>query len=127
MGRIIFCILLLTLAAEVPATGKKHFLTGHLKVAVNLPSAFIQFYCNGKMLVNGESTCPEYGIMTYAGALGELLRLIEFKRNVTFSIVPTESWGFCYGVNNCTGMIGMVNRREVDFALGMPRYQLNKN
>ena len=126
MGKIIFCILLLTLAAEVPATGKKHFLTGHLKVAA-APSAFISFYCNGKLLVKGESTCPKYGIMTYAGVLWELLRLIEIKRNVTFSIVPSESWGFCYGVNNCTGMIGMVNRREVDFALGMPRYQLHKN
>ena len=33
------------------------------------------------------------------------------------------TWGLCYGYNEtswtCDGMIGMVNRSEVDFALGM--------
>ena len=119
-------VLLLSLVAQVSATGENRFLTGHLKVAASPWKPFIIFKCNGKELGSREE-CPEQGNMTYAGAMWELLRLIEIKRNVTFSIVPTESWGFCYGVNNCTGMIGMVNRREVDFALGMPRYQLNKN
>ena len=53
---------------------------------------------------------------------------VKLKRNVTFSISSPrdKSWGFCYGVNNCTGMIGMVNRREVDFALGTFRNHLVK-
>ena len=56
-----------------------------------------------------------------------LLRLIELSRNVTFSIMRPwpASWGSCFGPNNCTGMIGMVNRREVDFALGMLMYQVD--
>ena len=39
-------------------------------------------------------------------------------RNFTYTIVRQDYWGYCTEINNCTGMIGMVNRKEVDFALG---------
>ena len=68
-------------------------------------------------------TCSDRGRMTYGGALWELLKLVQLSQNVTFSILrppklSKPKWGDCYGLNNCSGMIGMVNRREVDFALG---------
>ena len=119
------CVLLLSLVAQVSATGENHLLTGHLKVAASPWKPFIIFKCNGKELGSREE-CPEQGNMTYAGAMWELLRLIELSRNVTFSILrPWPAiWGYCFGVSNgnCTGMIGMVNRGEVDFALGMQMY-----
>ena len=44
---------------------------------------------------------------------------MQQARNFTFFIVrpPNEDWGTCNGRNNCSGMIGMVNRREADFAI----------
>ena len=58
--------------------------------------------------------------VTYEGTLYELLLFMQRARNFTFTIVHEANyvWGWCYATNNCTGMIGMVNRREVDFALG---------
>ena len=54
------------------------------------------------------------------GIVGELLNYIKQARNTTYTLVeePNGVWGNCEHVTNCTGMIGMVNRREVDFALG---------
>ena len=66
-------------------------------------------------------SCDDEGSLTYGGALGDLLRFIQHARNVTVSILraPDGEWGVCYGKDNCTGMIGMVNRKEADFAIGM--------
>ena len=109
-----------TLAIQVPAKGHNSFLNKHLKVAAETWNPFIIFYCNEKVM-DYTDECSDQGNMTYGGALWDLLKLIKQARNVTISIVrpPTYSWGYCYGVNNCTGMIGMVNRGEVDFALGI--------
>ena len=49
------------------------------------------------------------------------MRAIESQpRNISFTLLeaPDRQWGNCYGKNNCTGMIGMVNRGEAHFALG---------
>ena len=45
---------------------------------------------------------------------------MQQAKNFTFTMVAEGNyeWGTCYGVNNCTGMVGMVTRKEVDFALG---------
>ena len=60
------------------------------------------------------------GKNTYSGILGKLLTLMETQRNITFTLlkVPGGVWGNCESENNCTGMIGMVNRKEADLALG---------
>ena len=57
---------------------------------------------------------------TYSGLLWDLVEYVKKARNCTIAVViPNDGlWGNCYGPNNCTGMIGMVNRREVDFAIG---------
>ena len=58
---------------------------------------------------------------TYSGILGRLLTLMQQHRNITFTLlkVPGGVWGNCESNDNCTGMVGMVNRKEADFALGM--------
>ena len=64
------------------------------------------------------------GRTTYSGMIWDLIKLIQETRNCTFEVnIPGDlRWGNCYDINNCTGMIGMVNRKEVDFALGkIPR------
>ena len=60
------------------------------------------------------------GQESYSGILWDFVEYIQKARNCTFTVVipPDELWGICYGNNNCTGMIGLVNRREVDFAIG---------
>ena len=73
--------------------------------------------------------CPDHRIdwwedcplnRTYDGVMWHLLLFMQRARNFTFTLVhgPEYDWGTCFAINNCTGMIGMVNRREVDFALG---------
>ena len=54
------------------------------------------------------------------GLLGKFLAYLKGARNCTFKVVTSHDGlgDFCYGKNNCTGMIGLVNRSEVDFAIG---------
>ena len=50
----------------------------------------------------------------------ELLLLMKKTRNLTITVVTGDgTWGLCYNESSCSGMIGMVNRKEVDFAIGM--------
>ena len=62
---------------------------------------------------------------TYQGFLYDLLLFMQKSRNFTFTMVheADEIWGMCYSPDNCTGMIGMVNRKEVDFAIGNPYFK----
>ena len=92
----------------------------HLKVAAEPWKPFFIFYCSDGKEKQLNEKCPVEGNETYGGALWDLLMFMQHARNVTFSILraPDKAWGNCHGKNNCTGMIGMVNRREVDFAIG---------
>ena len=116
---LLLCAVGSTLHNQVHATGHNSLRNKHLKVAAEHYSPYMIFYCNGKEM-GGADKCPDRGNLTYGGALWELLNLVKLARNVSVSILrpPTPTWGYCHGINNCTGMIGMVNRREVDFALG---------
>ena len=85
---------------------KAHELSNrHLKIAY---SEWVPF-----LMVDRDARCT--------GIVGELLNFMQRARNVTFTLVeePGGVWGNCEDANNCTGMIGMVNRKEVDLALGM--------
>ena len=69
-------------------------------------------------------TKDETGMNTYSGSgvIWEFLEYIKEARNCTYTHFvrsPDGLWGDCYGVNNCTGMLGQVNRKEVDFAIGL--------
>ena len=65
-----------------------------------------------------EEDCP--GERKYGGIMWDFLMFMKEARNFTFTLVHETDyiWGECYGANNCTGMVGMVNRKEVDFAIG---------
>ena len=62
----------------------------------------------------------ENGTITCSG-MCEIMEYIKKARNCTYKIIrsPDGLWGHCYGINNCTGMLGLVNRKEADFALGL--------
>ena len=111
-----------TFGIQVPAIGHNSLLNKHIKVAAVLVPPYIMLYCNEKKVQDfSTDECPDKANQTYGGVFWDLLKLVKHARNVTFSILRPRSaeWGVCHGKNNCTGMIGMVNRREVDFALGM--------
>ena len=57
---------------------------------------------------------------SYSGLLWDLVEYIQKERNCTFKVVipPDGFFGNCFAHDNCTGMIGLVNRSEVDFAIG---------
>ena len=66
--------------------------------------------------------CPNGGKESYGGLLWELVLLMKHTRNITFTLIPGDGkWGNCYNKTSCSGMIGMVNREEVDFALGITK------
>ena len=85
---------------------------------------------NKHLIIEGETWDPflmydydEYGgaiAGTYRGVMWDLLLFMQKARNFTFTMVSEAEWewGECYAINNCTGMIGMVNRKEVDLAIG---------
>ena len=63
------------------------------------------------------------------GLLGKILDYLKGARNCTFKVVVPDDglWGNCYGKNNCSGVIGLVDRKEVDFAIGIIYLLLNTN
>ena len=56
----------------------------------------------------------------FGGLLGDLFDFMQTARNCTFTVVtpPDGQWGNCFKNNTCVGMLGLVNEREVDFAIG---------
>lgn len=123
-----FLIIVLVMNAVAVSCGSENperagsMLNGHLKVAAEPYEPFFIYYCSSegekRVMRRTERRCE--GNETYGGALWHLLEFFHHARNVTFTIIraPDRAWGTCYGKKNCTGMIGMVNRREVDFAVG---------
>ena len=100
----------------------------HLRIAAEPWPPFLSVYClNGQektFLWDWEADCPAGEERVMDGFMWELLLFMKERRNFSFTLVHSVDglWGgSCHGANNCTGMIGMVNRREVDFALGMYR------
>ena len=88
---------------------------------------------NKHLIIEGETWHPYldydyYEDGTYGGYRGvmyDLLLYMQKERNFTFSMVSDADWewGECYATNNCTGMIGMVNRKEVDLAIGKSSHE----
>ena len=113
------CLLAFSSGSQTTAIRRNSLQNSHLKVAAEPWRPFFVFYCDGTEISWNEN-CDK-GVMTYGGALWDLLKLIQHAQNVTISILraPDHEWGVCYGKDNCTGMIGMVNRKEADFAIGM--------
>ena len=98
----------------------------HFKVAAETYKPFFVYYCPDGKEKDWNEECLVKGKETYGGALWDFLVFMQNRMNMTFSIsnAPDSEWGTCHETNNCTGMIGMVNRNEVDFALGMYLLQI---
>ena len=92
----------------------------HLKIAGEGWKPFWIIYCPDGMEKSHQRDCPTKGNMSYGGVLWKLLHIMQQTRNISFTLSrpPDSAWGICHSKNNCTGMIGMVNRGEVDIALG---------
>ena len=120
--------LCLKLFSKTAAIHHNSLQNRQLKVAAEPWRPFFVIYCDKTELAWDEK-CPEKGKLTYGGALWDLLKFIQQARNVTFLLMrgPSYEWGVCYGKNNCTGMIGMVDRKEVDFAIGTVCSYFEKN
>ena len=95
----------------VSSAKHKTLFNKHLKVGVRPLGAYLVQENNIK------------GQKRFSGLLWDILEYIRKARNCTFSLViPSDrKFGHCKGNGTCTGMIGMVNRSEVDFALGTIR------
>ena len=72
--------------------------------------------------IPGTLGCPNGEDRMYSGILWEFLMFMKQARNLSYTIVGIDdAWwgGTCFDSNNCTGMIGRVNRHEADIALGL--------
>ena len=99
---ILISCLSLTYPGSGEATSNPHF-----KVAADDWSPFF--------IVNTSSVSRPY-----SGVMFELLKYVQKSLNFTFEIRrPLDGqWGYVLENGSVTGMVGMVNRSEVDFALG---------
>ena len=95
--------LLLICVQPYGALTKNHFI-----VAADDWSPFFE--------VNAESSSDK----PYSGIMLQLLEYVRESLNFTYEIrrPPDGQWGFVHKNGTVTGMVGMVNRSEVDFALG---------
>ena len=107
-----------TMISRASSTSPNPLLNKHIKVAAETWNPFIIFFCNGKE-ISYKDKCHDN--MTYGGAVWEIFKLVKLARNVTFTIVRPDKyrWGDCNSPTDCDGMIGMVNRGEVDLAIGL--------
>ena len=90
----------------------------HLKIAGGYWYPYVMWSCPEGGL-DWKTDCPNN--RKYSGIAWDMLMFMQKARNFTFTLLSDEDmvWGTCYTTDNCTGMIGMVNRREVDFAIGI--------
>ena len=101
----------------------------NLRIAAEPWPPFLSIYClNGgrekTFLWDWEADCPPGEEKVLDGFMLELLLFMKERRHFNFTLVHSVDglWGgSCNGANNCSGMIGMVNRKVVDFALGTQR------
>ena len=103
----------------------------HIRAAIGPWSPYIMWKCAGAdsfkedaklgygMKGSWGEDCPNGGERIYKGILFDLINFMAKVDNFTFTLVEADDvCGRCYDRYNCTGMTGMVNRGEVDLALG---------
>ena len=97
----------------------------HLRIEGEYWRPFLMWECPGHGIY-WEEDCP--GERRYEGVMWDFLLFMQRGRNFTFTLVHEADyvWGECYEANNCTGMVGMVNRKEVDFAIGRIWYSVSQ-
>ena len=67
-----------------------------------------------------EMSINQDGEVEAKGYLWDYINFVLSARNCTHTLMisPYKQLGYCPMPNNCTGLTGMVNRNEVDFAIG---------
>ena len=85
---------------------------------------FIDYSCSNATNWEWGTDCPNGTDIIYSGILWDFLMLMKQHKNVSYTYINSVNddgfWGgTCYDSNNCTGMIGTVNRDEADLALGL--------
>ena len=103
---------------EVLCVNKKRLENKHLVIEGQYWFPYLFWKCPDQRYDWWED-CPHN--RTYDGVMWHLLLFMQRARNFTFTLVQQAEdyeWGTCFAINNCTGMIGVVNRGEVDLALG---------
>ena len=115
------CIMMMLIVVVKQVTARPEIKTGmrhkHLQIEGEYWEPFLMWECPGYGL-DWEEDCP--GERTYLGIMWDLLLFMQHSRKFSFTLVHEADyeWGICHSINNCTGMVGMVNRGEVDLALG---------
>ena len=113
MSRVVllFLALFLEFSTAVKSGGGEGLRDKHLIIEGEswYPFLYYDYYEDGTPAGTG-----------YGGVMYDLLLYMQKARNFTFTMVSDADWewGECHATDNCTGMIGMVNRKEVDLAIG---------
>ena len=115
------------------------FVVGYLGCRV---SSKRQMSLSNKHLKMGALPMPPFFVVqrgrdgqeSYSGLLWDIVDYIQESRNCTITVVTQADGGFgnCFNNGTCNGILGMINRSEIDFSLGKdnesgPFYNLSKN
>ena len=106
---IIWYLFVVSLGCLVTSATHKRMTNKHFKIAaIHRPPFLI-----AKTLPGGQNIL--------SGQNGDAINFWQYARNFTYTLVKPKDglYGACVGPNNCSGLIGMVQRKEVDFALGL--------
>ena len=105
----IFNLMILFLGCEASAKGQQSLRNKHLKIGAVVTPPFLVLKKN------------DDGRDIYSGLIWDFVEYMQNARNVSVTVIrPVDwLWGHCCESNNCSGMIGQVNRGEVDLAVGM--------
>ena len=117
MRRIIFNLMIMFLGCQASSGGQQLLRNTHLKIGAVVTPPFL--------VVNQDKD----GRDVWSGLIWDFVEYMQEARNVSVTVISPVDWlwGHCYrsedcigvGCNNCSGMIGQVNRGEVDLAVGM--------
>lgn len=119
-----FLLVVAYLVCQVWSLKGKGLSNKHLRVVAVPWLPFLGWKCpnDTTWTSNWVTECPNGEDQMYNGILWDFLMFMKQAKNVSYTIMGIDdAWwaGTCYDSNNCTGMIGRVNRHEADFALGL--------
>ena len=86
----------------------------------------VQEKMTNKHLVIASGSWPPFTVLTKSadgeekieGMYWDHVKFWIDARNFTYTIVREDVYGYCTE-NNCTGMMGLLDKKEVEFALGI--------
>ena len=120
---LLWLIVVALFGCQILALQEQGMLNKNVRV-VFLPwwEPFIYSTCSNNTNLELEDDCPNGTDTVYRGILWDLLMLLKQYKNVSYTLIDTIEDGYwggtCYDSDNCTGMVGTVNKDQADFALG---------